>query len=752
MKFNFKPSTSAVMCAVAVVCSAVLLTACGGGGGSSADAGTTPVAFAVIDGPIKGAQVFVDKNGNGVWDAGEVKGTTDAAGNVTLDVPKADAGKYPIVAIVGEGAIDADTGVPLTAAQAYTLKAPADHSGVVSPLTTLVQHAVESDPTKATTTAAAIQSLKDQTGIADPMANFVAAATADPLARTVAKTVVSVKQSMTANLASAVGATDPVSSTANAKITQADIDALIRAEILKLLPAIVAAVQTQTQSGGSCTTGMSAACQTAITTAVGTQAAGGAAATGLVAQTTTTPANVVVTAGVVKAGKTPDTATGTGTATVAAEASVSLDDFRWSDVSNWAYRIFYATAAQNNTVDANGMTKNQERRVKNVAGTQTTWTYNFDSARDGDLHWDGAAWKNCADSGGISAKNPDGAGLYAYSYCGGFSVGKQSRTSVDISGKKFGEVVDQIQAVNTLWGTAAPWQLTQTNPQKDQSIFPAGSTLRFQTAVNSASAIAYDPRPAITGSNYAEVKIYSTALNAGGDARTDQTHICRGSEYATSPAISATTLESLLNYKGVPCKFNQFTVTNPTAGGAAAIGGKDATPTTAPTYSESWDNSTLDIGSIGQANNMATFGAYTTTTRIRVAFGTGNAVTYYACRLRWNNSGTRECNSIGNGTYAISTLGDARVMTFSGLSQSATTSLGYNYGSSSCTSNCAIMSAPASGLTYDRVFVERGGKVYYGFKNKLATSNSARLNLTATNAIFNAVGIPAIVVPSGASQ
>src|SRR5437016_11397600 len=85
-------------------CSAALLLAlagCGGGGGGSSDttpvATTTNVSTTVVDGAIKNAVVCLDKNGNGKCDSDEVQGKTDAAGAVTLAVPNADVGKYPIV-------------------------------------------------------------------------------------------------------------------------------------------------------------------------------------------------------------------------------------------------------------------------------------------------------------------------------------------------------------------------------------------------------------------------------------------------------------------------------------------------------------------------------------------------------------------------------------------------------------------------------------------------------------------------------
>ena len=142
----------------------VALSACGGGSSDNntpamAQPTTTNVDATVIDGAIKNALVCIDKNGNGQCDAGETQGTTDAAGKVTLAVPNADVGKYPILALVGTNAVDADNG-PVTTA--YTLSAPADQVAVVSPLSTLVQQAVASS---GATTAQAAKSVQDATGL-----------------------------------------------------------------------------------------------------------------------------------------------------------------------------------------------------------------------------------------------------------------------------------------------------------------------------------------------------------------------------------------------------------------------------------------------------------------------------------------------------------------------------------------------------------------------------------------------------------
>lgn len=100
---------------------------------STPDVITTGTA---IDGYLKGAIVFADKNGNGIWDTGEAKTITDDKGDFKLTNAK--------------GTIIASGGTDLTSGKAFTgtLKAPAG-SKVVTPLTTIQQGFVESGQTAA---------------------------------------------------------------------------------------------------------------------------------------------------------------------------------------------------------------------------------------------------------------------------------------------------------------------------------------------------------------------------------------------------------------------------------------------------------------------------------------------------------------------------------------------------------------------------------------------------------------------------
>ena len=98
----------------------------------------------VIDGPIQGATVCLDANGNGTCDANElVSSTTDAQGRYKIIVPwgQGQASAAPLLAMVPANAVDA--GNPAASVgKAFTLSAPAGKGSVISPITTLIQAAV----------------------------------------------------------------------------------------------------------------------------------------------------------------------------------------------------------------------------------------------------------------------------------------------------------------------------------------------------------------------------------------------------------------------------------------------------------------------------------------------------------------------------------------------------------------------------------------------------------------------------------
>ncbi|MEN9761498.1 MAG: hypothetical protein RI906_1324 [Pseudomonadota bacterium] len=116
------------------------LVAGGAGGRSSAGVAKQPTPIELINGYIKNAQVWQDNDRDGVMDANEPQGTTDAAGKVELVI---DANGGPLRSQGGvytrsDGKEEAVTN---------SFMSPAG-STVITPLTTLVAAAMAADPIK----------------------------------------------------------------------------------------------------------------------------------------------------------------------------------------------------------------------------------------------------------------------------------------------------------------------------------------------------------------------------------------------------------------------------------------------------------------------------------------------------------------------------------------------------------------------------------------------------------------------------
>lgn len=148
------------------------LAACGGGDDDLAPpaASTPSVSGIVIDGPIKGATVCFDMNGNGSCDDGEPSsGPTDETGGYTIPgFSDADLAEAPCIAMVPADALDMDD--PSSAVgTAFQMTAPAGKCAVISPITTLVQTAVSDGMTLADAQAAVARQLV----LADPSSVFL---------------------------------------------------------------------------------------------------------------------------------------------------------------------------------------------------------------------------------------------------------------------------------------------------------------------------------------------------------------------------------------------------------------------------------------------------------------------------------------------------------------------------------------------------------------------------------------------------
>jgi hypothetical protein len=663
----------AVRAAFGLSAVALALAGCGGGGSGSSSppapvSTTTSVPVTVIDGAIKGAVVCLDKNGNGICDAGEPTGTTDASGNVTLTVDNADVGMFPVVVMVGTDAVDADAGpVPV----AFVMQAPADQVSVVSPLTTIVQAQIASSGGTSAQAAAIVQS---QTGLTVSLfSNYTTTESTSAgagAAADLARLIVLASQQQSAALASVVGQTD----LSGATVSQADLQAAVVKSLVGSLPALAAAAADPTVAAASTPAARDAALATLATTLIADGQAG------------LTPSTALVAIGVAKL--PPDVSA------ITPQAGATLRALTFTDANDWFFRAMEASAADN-TPDANGLVHFYDNRTQDVAGTVSTWGLENTIARQGDLHWDGTVWAGCPFGFRSSQAPRDANGITHYNYCDNLETGVSQRFAVDISGKTLSSVVATIQAFPGGDSGIAYASFGPTDSSLlGSAAFPAGSSLFYQANQTATEAIGYDVTSIVSG--------YPVNIAAGGDS--------------TAACATVTGANALTFYQPVG-NLETLIAANP---GQACVYG----PTTngMDLSNQWWGNSTISIGSIANALTPPDATFFKTTELLRVAFvPAGNVAIYLSCLDRISDGSTRNCTELGRGIYAIQTLGDGRVLT---------------------TTNPP---PEVLRLGYTRVFVERGGNVYYGYQTVPgAKSTTVRLNLAAANALLAQLGIPVL--------
>jgi hypothetical protein len=137
-KINLKKSKPK---ALAMSTLGVLLAACNSDSDSASVVApivtTTSLSGAVVKGPLSGALVYADNDGDGIGDGDPI--TTASDGSYTISATNANA---TIIAMSGPETIDTSSGEPLTG---ITLKAPAG-STVVTPATTILEAQPDIEP------------------------------------------------------------------------------------------------------------------------------------------------------------------------------------------------------------------------------------------------------------------------------------------------------------------------------------------------------------------------------------------------------------------------------------------------------------------------------------------------------------------------------------------------------------------------------------------------------------------------------
>ena len=383
-------------------------------------------------------------------------------------------------------------------------------------------------------------------------------------------------------------------------------------------------------------------------------------------------------------------------------AGANMVTLQYTNAANWFFRYNAATAADS-TVDASGNVRYYSVRTRMAPyAHEPTQGVAESSNRTTlpELHWSGSAWTACALGERNNVTPRDALGRSSGDFCRNFDRFTSQRALIDISGQSLASVWTNRILVEQARTTApGAWTLPNNNDVAPlgTAVFPAGSSLILQNNVVTETAVAYNT----VATNRVGISPLDQAQ--GGDARTG-TPACAGT-FTSTPAA---TLEQLVErYPGRMCIFAQQTDANGTSLNPNEVTGI----------------STTSLGTLAtNVERPANTGSYYTTTRLlRVSFPSVGNTVYWSCLQRTLNNASRNCTQIGTGTYTLGTLGDARTMSFNNLP------------------------AAAQALASTRVFVERAGAVYFGYKNRVgAQSTTVRLNLPAANAMLFQLRMPAI--------
>ncbi len=668
----------------ALVSTTSLVIACGGGGGGSDDPPATSVTVSgkAVDGPLQGVTACYDLNDNYECDSGEpTSAATGADGAFTIS--------GIAIAEGGKHAVLVD--VPPTAIDADTGAAVDTPFIMVAPATSASgNHSVFVSPLTTLVVlqqGSTAQTLAEATAFVQSQLGLAVSPLADFTASSNADNVKAANaarltRSAQTQQGQALAAAVGQTDISGVAVTQDDVDELASTSLLGSLPAIGASAIDASLQGQS---------GTALRDAIAALAAV------VVAQNGPTVPEAVAAIGV---GKLPPDPGTTATPT----AGASLAALRYTSASDWYMRSFQATATDS-TPDADGLVRNYEVRSRVDAANPggITWGFNNDYNRAGDRYWNGSIWRTCDLGTRSSGTQRDATGRSYYNYCDNHEKGTSVRSGVDIAGQTLVSVLTD--RIRTVPGGSAGVNFADWGPA-DLSLlgaatFPADSKLFYQTTTPLEAAYAYDARD----TNF--VTVYSQAVANGGDGRTGPAPACYEANLVPTPTTSLEDMAA--RTPGRPC----------IGGVATNADGNSLDP------NEGWWNSTLSMGNVaGYFTSLpaGTGNFYTNEARMRVAFtGVGNGTNYYACYVRRTASSTRNCQLLGSGTYTVTTLGDGRVMSFNNVP------------------------AAFSRITFERVFVERGGAVYFGYRNRVGASFAqVRLNMPAANAMLSQLGLPVI--------
>jgi len=379
-------------------------------------------------------------------------------------------------------------------------------------------------------------------------------------------------------------------------------------------------------------------------------------------------------------------------------AGAHLKYLDFTSATQWATSASAWSAAQNTPATDGSTQFYSVHRALSGGSAPYSWGSGSHPGSGSLLHWTGSAWANCPVNFASTASATNAKGHYSYNYCNGFELGEgYSDVWLSLEGQTMVGLLDQIKALGY-----SDFNVVNAASLLGTSTFPVGAKVGYARGAVLSTAIAYVPSP------WEYIELYPMAVAAGKTDVNDTSSAC----YQDIPSTPATSLDAVVaTMTGTPCI--QSPGTRPGLGGTTLSSGP---------RNDWWGATSIQIGRIGNAPHNLQNGQsstyYTGNTLLRASFAEGNVAKYYACQERFNGS-ARNCDPIGTGSYAIQTLGDARVLTFNGLP------------------------ALDAQLGYVNAYVERAGHVYWGYQDKAKPWAGANLNLIAANALFAQLGVPA---------
>ena len=341
---------------------------------------------------------------------------------------------------------------------------------------------------------------------------------------------------------------------------------------------------------------------------------------------------------------------------------ISLRRFSFVDAANYSYTVF---TGDNSQLDAQGEFVANEVRKSQAAGADAPFNRN-------QAYWTGTAWQTCALQWQISTRiNASNAGTRQTStYCGA-SKSRSAISYEDIAGKTLREVVTRIRAYPLPDGVAAHTDLAglpvHWGPDPAvlpaDAVFPAGSKLSTRT----------------------------TQVDLGGTDRIE--------------------LSSKSSVRWPDGKYRQATRLEQYGGMPGNLADANVTPA---------NSNTVFVFDLPLASQPDT--ALEAFKRYRAGFDMAALkIRFYQCDVRKVDQAAINCAGAGDGTLAIATQGDARLLRVAS----------------------GFPAEISRRLSQQRFWAERSGTVLRGVRDLERARHDQRLNATGWTALRTVLNIPA---------